>query len=345
MFRQQLTEERQHLNVISLLNHEVAIQSQSVGEALVAIQTRMSPSPSMNDLMKQVEQKKVIRTWLLRGTLHFIDAGDIGLMWSAFSPEWQTRWGTYLHQHVTMYQKQSMVEVVLDCLSRGAKTRKQLKDEINQLTMIEQPIVDYLLSPWGGILKELSYQRKVIPTNVDGKEIVFQATETWLKDSTTFKKQYDQVEALGIILLRYLCAYGPATAIDFAYWTGITITKAKKVIKHMEKELISIDGLYDNKNTDHQKEPAANSIKLLPKFDPFLLGHKEKFYLDERDYKQIFSKAGHIRAAIVLNGKVIGAWNRTSMDMHLFENVNNNIRAKLEVEIEKTKQLLEWNRT
>ncbi|PAF12905.1 hypothetical protein CHH59_16245 [Shouchella clausii] len=64
------------------------------------------------------------------------------------------------------------------------------------------------LSPRGGILKELSYQRKVTPTNVDGKEIVFQAAETWLKDQPTFEQQYDQEDALGVILLRYLyCFY------------------------------------------------------------------------------------------------------------------------------------------
>ncbi len=56
----------------------------------------------------------------------------------------------------------------------------------------------------------------------------FHLTSSWLQDQPDIYHMYDQEEALGLILLRYLQAYGPARAEDFAYWSGITVTLAKK---------------------------------------------------------------------------------------------------------------------
>ncbi|BFH11661.1 winged helix DNA-binding domain-containing protein [Paenibacillus melissococcoides] len=85
---------------------------------------------------------------------------------------------------------------------------------------------------------------------------------------------------------------------------------------------------------------AAPTVKLLPKFDPLLLGHKEKFYMESEHYKKIYGAAGHVHAAVVINGMVAGTWKMKGkkVDMRLFENADGyaGLRSELSREAEIT---------
>nr|WP_240927355.1 crosslink repair DNA glycosylase YcaQ family protein [Paenibacillus thiaminolyticus] len=317
-----------------LLEHEVGIQSQILSQSLLSIQCRVEVSQSFKYLLE--EKRNIIRTWSLRGAMHLMRTVDAALLWNALSIEWFTRWGTYLHQHVTEYQKQLISEAVLCSLSNRPKTREQLKNDLKHSLNVEHSIIDYLLSAWGGILKDLSYKRLVIQGELINNEVVFHLTTSWLNKQPDVFEVYDQEEALGIILLRYLNAYGPAKIEDFAYWSGITVNKAKKIVSHMSSELICIGDLYDNKNICPVENTLAEEIViLLPKFDSFLLGHKEKFYLDQAHYKKVFSGAGNINAPVILNGRVLGTWSRKGkkISCNMFEAVDEHVQSEINREV------------
>ncbi|WP_138985625.1 winged helix DNA-binding domain-containing protein [Paenibacillus dendritiformis] len=340
LHRQKLSQENSLAHVMDLLEHEFGIQSQIFSHSLLAIQCRLQSKVSLNEIKSLMEdEKKIIRTWSLRGTLHLMRTADAAVMWSAFGTEWMTRWGTYLKQHVTEYDKQLVSEAVLSSLSDGPKTREQLKADLNASLKCETALIDYLLSPWGGILKDLSYKRMVIHGNPLEPDIAFHLTSSWLQDQPDIYHMYDQEEALGLILLRYLQAYGPARAEDFAYWSGITVTLAKKILKNSSADLISIGDLYDNKNIYRTNSTEAiPAVKLLPKFDPLLLGHKEKFYMESEYYKKIYGAAGHVHAAVLINGMIAGTWKvkGKKVDVCLFGEGDGGWRAELSREAEKT---------
>jgi hypothetical protein len=51
------------------------------------------------------------------------------------------------------------------------------------------------------------------------------------------------------------------------------------------------------------------SVRLLPSFDPFMLGHKDKGHLvDKGYYKRIYRKAGWLSPTILINGRAEGVW-------------------------------------
>src|SRR3972149_1300519 len=53
----------------------------------------------------------------------------------------------------------------------------------------------------------------------------------------------------------------------------------------------------------------APVVRLLPNFDVFLLGHRDKGHLvDAAHYKRVYRKAGWISAAVLVDGRVAGVW-------------------------------------
>lgn len=343
LHRQKLLHQDHFCDIDQLLEHEVGMQSQILSQSLLSIQCRVKNEVSRCFKSLLEEKRNIFRTWSLRGTMHLMRTEDAALIWSALSKEWFTRWGTYLNQHVTEYQKQFISEAVLCSLSNSPKTREQLKNELKNSLNVEHSTIDYLLSPWGGILKDLSYKRLVIQGELINNEVVFHLTNSWFHNQPDVFEVYDQEEALGIILLRYFNAYGPAKIEDFAYWSGITVNKAKKIVNHVSSELICIGDLYDNKNIGLVENTLPEEIvNLLPKFDSFLLGHKEKFYLDQAHYKKVFSGAGNINAPVILNGRVIGTWSmkRKKISLNMFETVDEQVQLEINREIMRTADML-----
>ena len=80
-------------------------------------------------------------------------------------------------------------------------------------------------------------------------------------------------------------------------------------------------------------------LRLLPSFDPLMLGHVDKNHLvDSRYYKRVYRNQGWISPVVLLNGRVIGTWsnkrrgNRLSLDIEPFQNFSKSIRTKIEEE-------------
>ena len=82
---------------------------------------------------------------------------------------------------------------------------------------------------------------------------------------------------------------------------------------------------------------ARTSVRLLPYFDTFLLGHKHKEHLvDEAHYKRVYRKAGWISQVVLVNGRVVGVWTqkttgkRLTVTVEPFEPLDGGVRQAVE---------------
>jgi hypothetical protein len=87
------------------------------------------------------------------------------------------------------------------------------------------------------------------------------------------------------------------------------------------------------------RDPGEPGLRLLPSFDPYLLGHASKDHLvDPRFYKQVYRGAGWISPVVLLGGRVVGTWSgerrgkRLSLRVESFENLSRKLRAAVEEE-------------
>jgi hypothetical protein len=163
-----------------------------------------------------------------------------------------------------------------------------------------------------------------------GKEQTFVLLDEWVPDPRRLAPE----EALATIAGRYFRSHGPTTRQDFAGWTGLTATDAKRGIAAAGTDLATVqaDGreMYlDPALLDTAADTAAagasgasgtggtggtgGDIIALPGFDEYLLGFKDRSLMLAAEHKQAIIPGGNgvFQSTIVRGGRVIGTWKRS----------------------------------
>lgn len=110
-------------------------------------------------------------------------------------------------------------------------------------------------------------------------------------------------EALAELARRYLQSRAPATARDFAWWSGLPAAEARKAF-----ELAGRVG-------PARPRAAKGRAHLLPAFDEYLVGYADRSdVLDPADVVRINAGGGLLAPSIVVGGRVVGIWKRSFND-------------------------------
>jgi Winged helix DNA-binding domain len=122
-------------------------------------------------------------------------------------------------------------------------------------------------------------------------------------------------EALGEFARRYFVSHGPATARDFAWWSSLTLTDARRgiaVTRNTLDELVVDDTNY---YLAIDAAPAPNGVHLLPGFDEYVLGYRDRRaqLSDEAAAFAIPGKNGIFMPTLIIDGEVVGTWRRKTV--------------------------------
>jgi hypothetical protein len=142
--------------------------------------------------------------------------------------------------------------------------------------------------------------------------------------------QYDEQEAITLLVERYLASFGPATENDILWWIGLGKSKVRHALIELEAKVshLSISGLKgdyllldsDIETLSGFSKPSRPTINLLPYLDPYLMGYKERErYLDTRDTARVFDRSGNATSTILVNGRVVGVWDFGEEERPLFK--------------------------
>ena len=145
-----------------------------------------------------------------------------------------------------------------------------------------------------------------------GNEPTFVRGDAWIPRW----KDVPQEKAEALLLHKYLRAFGPATAADFALWSGITLTEAREIWRREQYTLASVDVkgwaaqiLQKDLEALTQAELVRPLVRLLPYFDTFLLGHKERDHLmDVKHRPLVYRPQGWIAPVVLVDGRVAAVW-------------------------------------
>lgn len=122
--------------------------------------------------------------------------------------------------------------------------------------------------------------------------------------------------AEGELLGRYLSAFGPATPADFAVWTGMGKNAAGELFENEAPRLarVEVDGrpgwcrrqdLYDL----DRASPEPETVRLLPYFDAYLLGHAQHDDLVDPELRpRVYRPQGWVAPTLLVDGRVAGTW-------------------------------------
>jgi hypothetical protein len=257
--------------------------------------------------------RALVKTWLMRGTLHLARAEDLPLFTAAMSRRWITPNQAWLKFfHVTADEVWQLADEIGAALSDQPMTREEL---IAAFATRRPPrIRKALKSGWGGMLKPAARNGLLCFGPNRGQSVTFVSPRAWLAAWS----DVDPEVAIAEAARRYLRAFGPASRTDFARWWGAWPGVGRAAWSRLADELVdvTVEGQAAQalaSDVDDIRRAAIDvHVQLLPLFDPYLLGHENRDHLYERVHAAMVSRtAGWISAVVLIDGSVAGTWTHT----------------------------------
>ena len=254
--------------------------------------------------------KTLVKTWLMRATLHLVPAADLPIYTAAMGSYGIRNTNAWLKwMQITEPELTTIVDAIGEVLDGQALTREELIASVGKGR--PERIQLALKSGWGGLLKPVARRGLLCFGPSRGQNVTFVRPEQWLGTW----READPETALAELARRYLRAYGPATKNDFVRWWGQWPAVGNTAWGALAEELapVSVEGQRMDilaadldRITSMKAEP---SVRLLPSFDPYLMGHAKRDHIVAVEHGSRVSRtAGWISAVVLSEGRVVATW-------------------------------------
>lgn len=286
-------------SLVAAASVTTAIQAQDNHASRLGLRAR-TPHATEADVVDAVETgRTVVRTWLLRGTIHLVDTRDLRWLVRLIGPSverrYRTRWRQLgLHDEYLEAASAVLPEVLAD----GPLNRHEIA-----AALVERGIAVDASDPQRHthVVLHASTTGLLCRGPDRGRHSTFVLTADWVPDAPEGPSGDD---ALAELARRYFAAFSPATAADFATWSGLASSRAIELIRD-ELTPHDVDGApgYRLGAVD-----GAPGVRLLPAFDNYLLGYKDRSAILAPDRQSRVYRGGIISPTVIVDGVVRGTW-------------------------------------
>jgi hypothetical protein len=276
-----------------------AVQAQDILAARLGVRARATGVDDA-DVRHAIEHDRtVVRTWLMRGTIHLVESSDLRWLVRLIGPgvarKFRTRWRQLgLTDHIL----ERCVELLPSLLADGPRDRHEIRAGLAEAGLtLESP--DPQMHTHA-----LVYASTIglICRGPDrGRHSTFVLTDQWLPHAPQGPSGDD---ALAELARRYFAAYSPATAADFARWSALPYARAIRLIRD-ELQNTDVDGRPGFRLGE--VEP-ARGVRLLPAFDNYLVGYQDRAAILDPALHGLVYQGGMIRPTVLVDGGVVGTW-------------------------------------
>ncbi|GLW12630.1 hypothetical protein Misp01_77580 [Microtetraspora sp. NBRC 13810] len=287
-----------------------AMQAQDLASGLWSFGARL-PEYTAADVTAALERREALRTWPMRGTIHFVPSRDARWMLELMGVRMLN--GAARRREQLGLSEETVaeaMEVLGAALAGGGRLSRS-----ECLAVLADKGIDTSGQRGYHLLWYASQRGQLCLAPNIGKEQSFVLLDEWVPDP----HRPERDEALGTIALRYFRGHGPTTRHDFAGWTGLTAADAKRGIAVAGDALarVTVDGVetyLDAALLDTAPPPPGDDEMLvLPGFDEYLLGYKDRSLMvaDEHKAAIIPGNNGVFQSTVVRAGRVVATWKRT----------------------------------
>jgi hypothetical protein len=182
-------------------------------------------------------------------------------------------------------------------------------DELNELIPIDGKLMV--------AIRVLAYEGLALRVgeSLRGDSFKYISTTGWMDEPLA---EHEPLASLQWLASAYLRAFGPVRPDDFAWWAGVTKTRARTAFGALASVDIG-DGLLlleDDVSDFHRCEPpSGDEIALLPKWDPYTMGYPAESrarFVDDADqpraYPKIRATSGDGAPLLLRGGKAVAVW-------------------------------------
>jgi hypothetical protein len=291
----------------------VAIQAQEYAMSKWSLGLRLN-NTTESCVEKAFNDGLILRTHLMRPTWHFVAPEDIRWLIELTAPRIRALMSYYdkeLELDTKVFNKcNTLIAKVLE----GGKqlTRTAIG------TSLEQAKIKLNGRQLGHVMMQAELDKVVCSGGREGKQFTY----ALLDERVAPVKTLDREEALSSLIRRYFCSRGPATIKDFAVWSGLTMTDAKKGIaalnssEFIKQEFEGREYILSAETLQKVAELSPKKLQksfLMPDYDEYGMGYIDrsaifnpvKITANFKRNNPVFNRM------IIIEGIIEGTWQRT----------------------------------
>jgi hypothetical protein len=278
-----------------------AVQAQDYAGAKWALAMRTRAETDA-DIERQIDDGQILRTHVLRPTWHFVAPDDIRWMLALTAP--RVKQAMAYHGRTlgidakTIRRSHDAIAKALvggNHLTRGelaeALRRARVKDAIGQR------------------LAHLVMEAELDGVIASGARRGKQFTYALLDERAAPTPPRDRDESLHALARTYFTTRGPATVRDFSWWSGLSMADSRRGLE-------MVRGALENRGEawfDPSVTPkAAASALLLPNYDEYFIGYKDRSAIGQRinHTTPVTGGSANITHVAFIDGELVGGWKR-----------------------------------
>jgi hypothetical protein len=290
--------------VIGTVEHLAGLQAQAPFPPYFGLWSRLAGFRPA-DLAELLVNRQVARIALMRSTIHLVSARDCLTFRPLVQPVLDRSLPAIFGQHFPGLDAGALAEAGRALVDAEPRTFRELGD---------------LLSPdWPGHAPAALAQgvRALVPLVQVPPRAVWGAAgqarhtsaEAWLG------RPLDPSPSVGVLVTRYLAAFGPATVADVQAWSGLTRLGA--VLDRLRPGLRAFRDeqgreLFDLPDAPRPGPDTPAPVRLVAEFDNLILSHADRArVISEADRPRLYSRNGIFPGTVLVDGFVAGLWRLT----------------------------------
>ena len=303
LLERQMLLRRWKLSAVEAIEHLVGMQAQAPDPPYVGLWTRLEDFHP-DELARLILDRRAVRIALMRNTVHLVTARDCLALRPLVQPVFDR------HLYASRTHREALEGVDIEALIAAGRAlleeRPRTAKELGELLRKRWPDRDP--ASLARAIRHLVPLVQVPPRGIWGKtgKAAHTTAETWLG------RPLDPDPSLDEMVVRYLGAFGPATAKDVQTWSRLT--RLGEVTDRLRPRLRTFRDEYGKELFDLPDAPrpdpdTPSPPRFLPEFDNLILSHADRTRIISNDYRKVIaSKNGMVPATVLVDGFVRGTW-------------------------------------
>ena len=314
-----------------------AIQAQDPTASDLGIRVRGRDITAQAIRTAYEKDRSIVRNWYMRGTLHTIPSDDARWVLPLLSPRTLAATNRrYQQLGLDDALRRRADHVIRRALAaHGPLTRAELTEHLTTLG----------IPPDGQAPFHLIRHAALTGILCHGPQRTGEATYVLLNDwlPTTGRFGWEGDTVLAELARRYLAAHAPATLEDFAAWSGLPVTWARRAWKTLaESGAITEYGTLTMLAGRVKELPGSSDtpdVRMLPAYDNYLIGYRTReVSVPALHQARVWPGGGLIRPTVIADGLAVATWTRgsgaRSVQVDAFEPVPPQIEQGIDMEKE-----------
>ena len=279
------------------------------------------------DIEEALSERLLVKAACMRRTLFLVPSEQLPIFvrGSALRAEREIRWT--LRKGVPEQVVEAAIEAALEALDQPL-TRLEIADRASRALGVQMQAIQgggwgsrrkvaavpvgELIFPVVDLLNLAAARGVVCYGPKCGNEPTFVRADAWIPHWQDMSRE----QAEEMLLRKYLQAFGPATTSDFALWVGMLLSDAREIWAPQQAEIapVNVEGraaavLREDLAELAQAGFESPLVRLLPYFDSFLLGHRQREHLMALEHQsKVYRTQGWITPVVLVDGRAAGVW-------------------------------------